>query len=67
MLFSTNSATALSGLLCDSAMIRIAPALRSYTEQLEFQKIADEVVIAEHGVSQPLIEALTKVAGEPED
>ncbi|HJX00422.1 MAG TPA: hypothetical protein VJ453_09680 [Terriglobales bacterium] len=39
----------------------------SYTEQLEFQKIADEVVIAEHGVSQPLIEALTKVAGEPED
>ncbi len=36
-------------------------------EKSQFRSLADEVVIAEHGVSQPLIEALSKLAGEPED
>lgn len=36
-------------------------------EQPQFRSLADEIVIAEHGVSQPLIEAISKLAGEPED
>ena len=39
----------------------------SYLEKPQFDKIADEVVIAEHGVSQPLLEAVSKLAGDPED
>ena len=39
----------------------------SYLEKPQFDQVADEVVIAEHGVSQPLLEAVSKLAGDPED
>lgn len=50
---------------------RIKPGLPliiicAYTEHAEFRILAEEVIIAEHGVSQPLVEAISKVAGEPE-
>ena len=50
---------------------RIKPGLPlviicAYTEHAEFRTLAEEVIIAEHGVSQPLVEAISKLAGEPE-
>jgi CheY-like chemotaxis protein len=36
-------------------------------EQERFLSLAEKLVVAEHGVSQPLIEAISSVAGEPED
>lgn len=36
----------------------------SHEEQQQFRSLADEVVVAEHGVSQPLIEAILRVAGD---
>ena len=35
-------------------------------ERLQFRKLADEVVIAEDGLSQPLIEAISRLGGEPD-
>jgi CheY-like chemotaxis protein len=36
-------------------------------EQERFQRLAEKLVVAEHGVSQPLIEAISIVAGEAEE
>lgn len=36
-------------------------------ERNEFSNVAAEMVLSEHGVSQPLLEAISRVAGEPED
>jgi DNA-binding NarL/FixJ family response regulator len=41
--------------------------LCSAAEQNEFSNVAAELVLSEHGVSQPLLEAISRVAGEPED
>ncbi|MFL6439565.1 MAG: hypothetical protein ACJ71Q_18480 [Terriglobales bacterium] len=37
------------------------------SEQHEFLNVGEKVVLSEHGVSQPLLEAISKVAGEPDD
>ena len=39
----------------------------SYEDQQRFRPLADAVVIAEHGVSQPLIEAIFRLAGDPDE
>ena len=36
-------------------------------EQHEFLNVGEKIVLSEHGVSQPLLEAISRVAGEPED
>jgi DNA-binding response OmpR family regulator len=41
--------------------------LCSAAEQNEFSNLGAEIVLSEQGVSQPLLEAISKVAGEPED
>ncbi|HVH85779.1 MAG TPA: hypothetical protein VM912_03590 [Terriglobales bacterium] len=41
--------------------------LCSAAEQRQFQSLADETVIAEHGVSQPLLQAISRAAGGPDD
>jgi DNA-binding response OmpR family regulator len=41
--------------------------LCSAAEQNEFSNVAAELALSEHGVSQPLLEAISRVAGEPED
>ena len=38
----------------------------SYDAQQRLRPLADRIVIAEHGVSQPLIEAVFELAGDPE-
>jgi len=38
----------------------------SYESQKLLRPLADRVIIAEHGVSQPLIEAVFECAGDPE-
>ena len=37
-----------------------------HEEQRSFHELADKVVVAEHGVSQPLMEAIFQVAGDPD-
>jgi len=44
-------------------LIIICP--QQHTERL--RALADETVIAEQGVSQPLIEAISKLAADPEN
>ena len=39
----------------------------SYDAQQRLRPLADRVVVAEHGVSQPLIEAVFEFAGDPEE
>ena len=39
----------------------------SQDEEQRFARLADQTVRAEEGVSQPLIEAISRLAGDPED
>src|SRR3974377_1373695 len=66
MLFSTNSATALSGLLCDNAIIRIAfqlSPMRNRPESVAFnQVINDESALRNQARNSPARRAFIDVA-----